>query len=608
MGQITINNWTGGIANDDKVGVPNSYRFSRNLNIFRDANFVTLNPRTVKVSGSTVTDLVLWGIDGSPYNDNRYFYGEQGNIYRETSGGVWSNLRTVAGSNGQGLNVFANYLYYAGATTLGRYGLLSGTPTFVDNFLADGITNLDQSRDTSGNTYTVPTSITENATNRADFTPTRDPVQSIQVLIAAKGSGNWTLTLHDVLNNSLGAVTIANGSLVASGDQTFTITTLASVVIGNQYHFHLTSTVADGSVTTTTNADLNTIDYHEFFGILIDADFHPMELLLNGLVIGNNNYLAFWDNANYNPNQIELEDGYQVRALARLNEFVVAGAWRGESEDSAEDAKLYFWDGIEPTFNFSIPVAQGMPNALQSSKNRLIGNYGARGSLYVGTEPMQLLRELPRLMEGEIITIPPGAMTQYENRTEVGYTYFSDSVDIGAQKGVYEWGNRSDEFPEAFNFAYTFSNGLTSGPDLYAGMVKALGQDLYIGVQSDTSFWVDKVSQTNDPFTEGEFSSLIFDNGQPQKPKSAEMLVVEFEPLQSGETVTPKYAIDDDAYSYTFTTGQTVSTVGATKAVTPITRRFNDIAFGFNITSSTTYPKITSVYLLFSELNEERGW
>ena len=114
---------------------------------------------------------------------------------------------------------------------------------------------------------------------------------------------------------------------------------------------------------------------------------NAMELLINGIVIGNYNYLAFWDQANFNPNQIQLEDGYQSRSMCRWNEFVVTGAWKGESEDSFEDAKLYQWDGIAPTFNNSTPATVGLPNALHSSKNRVLGCYGPRGGLYLNFSP-----------------------------------------------------------------------------------------------------------------------------------------------------------------------------------------------------------------------------
>ena len=44
-------------------------------------------------------------------------------------------LRTVTNSNGQGLEVFNDYIYYTQNNQLGRYGPLSGVAVFDDNFL-----------------------------------------------------------------------------------------------------------------------------------------------------------------------------------------------------------------------------------------------------------------------------------------------------------------------------------------------------------------------------------------------------------------------------------------------------------------------------------------
>ena len=281
---IIQQSWYGGIANDRKVGKESSYQFSKHLNIYDDANVLTPYPKTVKMSGSTVVNLVLWAADGTPYDTNRYFYDLGGNLYRETSLDVWSNLRTVSGSSGQGLIVFDDYLYYAGATTLGRYGRLSGTPAFTDNFLADGTTNLDQSgsdfRTVTGNTYAVPVAISETSVNRQTFAPNHDPLTTIGLYVSAKGTGNWTVTVHDSENNNLGSATITNASLTNSAVNDFTFSTAIRVLIDIDYHFHVTSTVADGTLRSGTSDDLETSDYYNYFGILIDSDYHPMESLL----------------------------------------------------------------------------------------------------------------------------------------------------------------------------------------------------------------------------------------------------------------------------------------------------------------------------------------
>ena len=605
--QISIKSWTGGIANDVKVGIPNSVRFFRNLDIYQDASYITPSPKTAKVSSTTVTNLPLWGIDASPYNTNRYFYDLGGNIYQCTSSDTFSNLRTVSGSQGQGLGLLDDYLYYAGNITLGRYGRLSGTPAFTDNFLADNTTDLDQSQALTGNTYAVPTSISETATNRQTFTPQYDPINRISVYVVDKGTGNWTITVHDAANNNLGSATIANASLTNSALNVFTFSTQIRDVIGNSYHFHVTSTQNDGTLRSGTSNDLETSTYNDYFGILIAATYHPILSLLNGIVIGNDNYLAFWDQATYNPNKVQLEYGYHVRSIARVNEFVIAGAWKGSSESNVEDARLYFWDGISPTFNYSIPVSQGLPNALASIDNRLIGVYGETGELFVDTAPFQLVHETPNLGQNKTIEIAPGAMSPYQARMAVGYTFSNDDA-TGVQNGVYVYGNRTDQFPDVLSFPFTISTGNVQATNLKIGMVLGVGNDLYIGWREGSTYGVDKVTKTNGPFTSGEMYSLIFDNDMPQKPKYADVLVVEFEPLVANETVTPKFAIDGNAYSNTFTSGTAQSTVGATQAVMSIGRRFKEISFGFNFTTSTTFLKITGMYLMFDDLAEERGY
>lgn len=602
---ITIHGFNGGIANDDKIGQPNSFRFARNLNILQDANYLTPAPKTVKVSSTTVTNLPLWAVDGSPYTTNKYFYDLGGNLYQCTSSDVFSNIRTVSNSQGQGLAVLDNYLYYAGNITLGRYGHLDDTPTFSDNFLADGTTDLDQSQTLTGNTYTPPTAISETATNRQSFTPTRDPMLYIQFYVTAKGTGNWTVTLHDSNNLNLGTATIANASLTNGALNSFLIT--ARVVIGNTYHVHVTSTVADGTLRTGTASDLETSTFKEFFGILLAAPYHPMEQLLNGIVIGNDDYLAFWDQANYNPNQITLERGYQVRTLTRENEYVVAGAWKGDSETSVESAKLYYWDGIAPTFNYSVPVGMGLPNALAQIHNKLVGVYGESGNIYMNSAPFQLVHTLPLLTAGKTVEVAPGGITEFQSDTAIGYS-FSNDDSTGLQNGVYVWGNKTEEFPECLSFPYTISTGNTQATNLKIGLVKGIGDNLYIGWRDNTTYGVDKVTKTNDPFTTGEFYSLIFDNEAPQKPKYIDALIVEFNPLISGETITPKYAIDGNAYSNTFTTGTAQSTVGATQARFPIGKRFYDISVGFNWTTSTTYFKVTGILLIVDDESEERSY
>jgi hypothetical protein len=121
--KLILKDFTGGIGTaGEKKDVPNSFRFLKGLTPYEDTSYITNSKLLSKVSGSTVTDLIHWAEDGSPWNTNRYFLSSGGKMYQENSAGVWSTLGTISvTSGGEGLQAFDDYLYYANDITLGRY-------------------------------------------------------------------------------------------------------------------------------------------------------------------------------------------------------------------------------------------------------------------------------------------------------------------------------------------------------------------------------------------------------------------------------------------------------------------------------------------------------
>jgi len=602
--KLVIKNFSGGIGTmGEKIDVANSVKFMKNLNPFEDPSYITLSRKTSKVSGSTVTSLPTWGEDGSPYDTNRYFTGEGGKIYRETSAGVWSSLRTVSNSSGEGLKVFDNYLYYALEAELGRYGLLTGTPAFDDSFLSDGTNDKDQSGGSTGSAdYVPPTTISEAATARQTFTPAKDPLKAVIIDVDVVGTGNWTVTVHDSNNTTIGSKTIANGSM-STGDVTFTFATPLRVVIGNSYHFHVTSTVADGGVDTGTDTDLEDAEFSTLFGILISATFHPMVVIDDTLIIGNSRYLATWDQATYTPNKITFDPGFEVRSIAKFEEFVVAAAIKGGSVSAAEAARLYFWDGISSSYNFYTDVTVGAPNAIHNAKGKLLGVYGNDGSMYTGNDPfVDVVGNIPKLSRGKKLEVYPGAITEHEGRTLIGV---SGSTDDGTalEQGIYELGSQQTQLPDSLNFPYTISTDTVSATTLKIGMVKSMGTDLYIGWRDNTSYGVDKIALGDTANSSGSLETLIFDGGDPDRQFLPINLIIEFEALTTGQSVTPKYKLDRAA---SFTTGTAASTVGDTRVELPIYTRAKEIEFGFNLAStSNTFIKIIAVKLIYDDLSEE---
>jgi hypothetical protein len=606
--ELTINDFSAGIGTlGEKRDVPGSAKFTKGLDPYEDLSYATLARKATKKSSTTVTNLPLWMVDGSPYTTNRFVYDLGGGLYTVDTDDAFTLSRTVSGGAGEGLEIYDDYLYYALGVNLGRYGKLSGTPAFDDDFMNWG-TSTDL-QETGGGTgaadYVPPTSISEAATARQTFTPTMDPIKSIVIDVDVVGTGDWTVTLHDAKNTLIGSATIANASM-STGDITFTFSTPLRVVRHNSYHFHVTSTVADGGVDTDAATDLEGAEYTINFAVLIDTDFHPMTVIDNDiLVIGNDRYLATWDQATYEPNKIVFAAGYQCRALANFEEFIVAGCIKGTSINDAEGARIYVWDGISSSWTFSMPVPIGAVNALANYRGQLFGVYGSRGSVYQGYDPFKtVVHEIQKLTKGKYTEVYPGAITNYEGRLLIGYSGVTDD-GTNLEQGVYEIGAQTENLEQALNYPFQVSTGTTKSTTLKIGMVKGIGKDLYIGWRDDSSYGVDKVALGDTAVAAGSYESLIFDAGKPKKEKLAYKVVITFEALTADQSVTPKYKIDRAA---SYTTGTAEDTVGETRAEVLINSRFKEIEVGFDlVSSSNTFIKITSITLEWDDLEEEKN-
>jgi len=136
-------------------------------------------------------------------------------------------------------------------------------PTLVGVTTTD---NIDQSLDSgwaAAQHYDLTTDPqNEGATHIQTFTPTRNKVAKISVKVIAKGTGNWSMVLHDATNNILSNKSIANASLADNTVVTFNTGYLWTT---GALHFHLSSTVADGTVLTTGVHDLETCSYIQYY-------------------------------------------------------------------------------------------------------------------------------------------------------------------------------------------------------------------------------------------------------------------------------------------------------------------------------------------------------
>lgn len=606
---LSVRDFSGGIATtSQKKDIPFSARWMKNLNPFEDPSYITLSKAPTKISDTIVTNLCFWMEDGSPFITHRYAYDLGGKIYQITSSDAVTAIRTVSGATGEGLKVFDDYLYYMLPTDIGRYGKLSGTPAFDDSLTSwwdAALSDIQATGGGTGQTYATETSISESSTKKQSFTATHDPVKSIVIDINDTGDDpDWTITVHDEENNVIGTKTIAFAS-ITTGDNTFTFASQLRTIIGNDYHFHVTTSTTTGApkVTTSAASDLEGAEYTVNYGVLIDAEFHPSVVVEDKLIIGNKDYLAVFDQATYDPNKILLERGFEVRSIDKTDEFVVVTAFKGASVDEAEESRIFYWDTIQLSWNFfTDSTSVGAGNAITNSGNKLRGIFGNQGALYEGDRPfVKSISKTPKLTRGKKVNVYPSAIAHHNGITLVGVGTTDDGT--GLEQGIYAYGAQDGKLQDVLVLLHTISTGTTQGTTVKIGFVKVIGDEIFYSWRDGASYGIDKIGIDALAATSGVYESLIFDAEKVIKDKLALNLDATCETLASGETLATKQKINRTA---NFTAG-TAATSGTSKAELGIYNRFKEIELGFTLTSSNgTFPKVTELLFLFNDLSEER--
>jgi len=479
------------------------------------------------------------------------------------------------------------------------------TPTFILNDVPfSGITtrqDQDQQDTKTGQAYTTPLVIDEAATAKKTFVPAKEPQKSIRIYISSIGSGDWTMTIHDALNRVVGISTYTNANL-NTGFFEFAFTPWRPV-IGATYHFHVTSTVADGTIRTGTTVDLQTCDYATFYQFLVEDDWHPMKQMLNFMAIGNERYLATYNGLTYNPMRLTLPAGFRIRSLAYWREYLCIGTWKGTSVTDHDEGKIFFWDGTSDTYNFFIDVPEGSVNAMMGSRGKLyiIAGYSSDLLLYSGGDSATKKKRIPKIDISKYIEVYPGAMTMWRTLIHMGVSGQSDSTEI--EKGIYTWGSLNENYDDSLNYDYPLSTGTRTGTDTRIGLVMSNGRKLLIGWNVGTAYGVDEVDPTGACFNTGTYEMLITDVDKIVKTKQPLIGRVEFDPLVAGQSVSIKYKVDREDIWKT----ETVDTVGATFARIVMKDRAREVQIGADINTTTTSPTILGIGLEIDSLYYERN-
>ena len=638
-------NFAGGQAIDKKVGASNSFAYSQALDFRKSPSQMSVLPATRRADGGVVTDLVqneVMTLDGTIWA-----VGDAGNIYKVTPAGVWSLFGTIsAGTYGILYRADQDAIYIASATTVSSITTVSTSPTLNANFYAssqslyDNTTqmgfNVNSNQSGSVLTAALGTTLVETVTTLRYFQTDVQPIEKIGVKIVAKGTGNFTLTVHDGLNNVLGTATVANASLTNGVINYFTFTTPIKVNVGpnnaQTYHWHLISTVADGTIQSSTANDVRTADMTLFANRLATTNngIHPMIQFQQFVCIGNGQYLSVWEplgdpaptNDNWQRQKLSLPTGYEVCGLTVFNEYLVVAAEKVTTgTNSAQDGIIFYWDGLSDTYNYFTKTPEGSPRGISEYENVVF--YVAGGNWYaissVAATPTKV-RKLPFAENVYNSATTSTKVNPYNATVRYGIQLLgwpSTTTNTLLPYGVYSFGRVDNTQPNSFGYSYIISTGTqyyTAGNGLKIGQVTNFGNTLHISWYNNGVYGVDVVDSTSKPASTAIYESLILDFGIVSKEKLASHIMSKWNDIQAGVSIRLKYSINRGSWVYSdYFTNANMYQLQTNYArfdvgTSSLGSRFYEIQVGLEITCDGTVtlpPEITEFSLVYDDLNTE---
>lgn len=572
----TYNSWVGGQATDKKIGQANSFAYSQSLDFRKSPSQISVLPRTRRADNGAVTDLVQNEVMTA--SGVTYSIGSSGNIYMRDTDGTWGLFGNIgtAGTFGLSYRQDQDAIYIPGTTSVSAITTVSATPTLMagiygeskstyDNTSQAGF-NVNSDQSNSALTTAISTTYVEGQDTQERFFQTDvQPISKIGVNITAKGTGNWTLVVHDGLNNQLGTATVANATL-GTGINYFTFSTPIQANVGpnaaQTYHFHLTSTVADGAVSSSSLNNLSTCDMELWANRLVATTngIHPQVTFQQFECIGNGRYLSVWENLGeaapsnsaWQRQKLSFPPGYEVCGLTVFNEYLAIATQRVTSgNETPQEGIIFYWDGLSDTYNYFTRIPEGSPEAIHEFENAVY--YVAGGNWYVITSVASTPEKIRRLPGSENVYTGSNTPTRvYPNMGTVRYGIHllgwpSTTGNTEIPYGVYSWGRADYSQPNSFGYSYLMSTGSqfkTDTNNLTIGMVKNFGNVLHISWRDGDTYGVDVVDASSTPAAHAIWESLIEDNGITTKQKLASYVEAKWLTIQDGVEIVLKYSID----------------------------------------------------------------
>lgn len=458
---------------------------------------------------------------------------------------------------------------------------------------------LDLSGNIYGNTYTTTTSISETSTTKQDVIPVKYMLDAISIYLGYKGTGNWTVTLHDELNKTIGTVTITNANIATRGYQRFTFSSPLTLIPGASYHFHVTTTVADGYVHCSTSSDLNTCGFFTHTPILLDDQkFHQAVEFANFMCIANGRFLAVVEDSElFDSERLIFPKGEIVRSIDVIGDNLAIATVRGTNIADYGDSKIYLWNGVADNWNNFIKI-DGQVNALKNDgQNRLAVIHGTTGNISFFTGSLNLARKFKGVGDGKTIEIYPQAIGTWEGLLRLG---ISDGTSTTIDRVIWSYGKKDKDFKTALSKDYPISTGNKGSTVQIGALLGVSASKFFVSWKDSTSYGVDIIDTSNYQAT-GYFQSLRIDSEAPNFRKDSTTLSIRCDPIKSNESITIEYRLNNYG---NFVTLGTINTVNQIYQSFPFEFCFFEVEFRVTLAGTTTSPSLLSLEM-YHDINKK---
>ena len=276
--------------------------------------------------------------------------------------------------------------------------------------------------------------------------------------------------------------------------------------------------------------------------------------------------------------------------------------------DSDDKGIIFFWDGISTTYNFFVETP-GAVMAMKTVGGELFILLGPRGELWKYNGVLSKVSNFPGVLKfNDMMSINPGALAVNDGMLVMGVAGLTSLASVA--KGIYSYGTNNPSLPKTFNMEY-IGNATDIGGAFAENQYNKIGA---VGNQSNKLFFstyhptiaglpVIVEVDGNTPFDTtrgGRYESLIINDGEPHRIKTATRFIANFAPLPSGVTMTFYYRADSGTWATIGSMGNT-GEVEYDMNVDPLPFDFREVQLGatFNQASSGPQPKLYSLILEF---------